>query len=1637
MKTRLFKTILPLALALIALPMMGQDYMNVYFKDGTFRKFYLKNITEITTSKYDADGVMHFDYDYQHVTTIHNKYVYSLEDVDSVTFTKIDEEKAEQNFVSAMPVVFSVIDDCETIGDVESRIDEIKNAEGVAGAWSDGHQLYVSIAEGEVYSFHYNHDTSIEDAAVRDASEQARALIDKMRNTVGERYTGIKAVIANQQNYDENRESYITDYYAPLKEAFEKCGFRADYVTDPDVDFFYDKCSTPTNAEHLNIYDYDIIFLITHGSYRDKRYLDEENNEWGYYGLKGHSIVTSDVLIEIPKDNAIDWVNAYQTIHTWRNNHNYNDATDLEIAIGFTSEKKNDIWYHVGHPSLSEYFFSNIAAGTFTNPNSIMFNTACQSLMDENEGEHSFSFAEQLTKRNLGVYIGYDESNEEGKKAGYHMFNSMLNGMSLHQACSTLSEEERHDNMDEDGRQFIANLRIYPDNNPEALKLFLYPPYTEPVDNKTVTSSYEANKYVEVVGYTTTLDPKVLTYGFEYDTNELFTSPKQATHVKYKVIKESGNKDNVQFNGRLTELAPNQIYYFRAYTYDGENYNYGLNQYIKYGEVLNLTLSTDAVALSPGDQGIVEITSGNGVYDIDNSKETVASVRLEGNKVIIDALSPGKTFITITDTKSTQSTAITVTVWTKLTVAIIGNVDLEIGESVNNRIFGNGDYASESSDPQVATASIVGEFVSVEAMSAGTATVIVTDNKTGQTASFTVTVTDSTPVDIPAEAVDLGLPSGTLWANKNVGAQKPEDGGLFFAWGETVGYGSDVKDGRLFNWDSYKWDNFTKYCSASWVAELGMGIVDNKTVLDPEDDAATANWGDNWRMPTHEEFKELLEYTTNYETSWNGENGRVYKSLTNDNSIFLPYTGYRADDFVQEGWANYWSSTQVADKPDLAYELTVDAGHTQCGTDSRVRGFLVRPVFCGSGGQLPTYDNLQLSTYDPITMNVNAGLTFMILSGSGSYAVESSKEAVATATLRDNYVDVSGVGVGTAIITVIDTNSGQKKTREVTVIDNTPLPDTSAEAIDLGLPSGTLWASCNVGATKPEEYGGYYSWGEIVEKDSYEWSDYLYWDGSINTCKELGMDIAGTQYDIAHVKWGGDWCMPTYDQQQELVNNTEFKYITLNGIKGYELVGPNGNSIFLPASGIIQGNRPNVGSLGGYWSSTRDPEDPNYACNLLFRNTGSYEVFYYRCIGLSVRPVISGSQQSVPNLVLESTDPLNLKARQKTGINIISGSGSYTVKSDDESVATADISDWVSLETGKKGKCVNVNAVGVGLTTITVTDVQSLQQVSIKVTVTQNVDLLKLSIYSLDLKVGETGDVVITSNSGAQYLVATNDASVATFSLDKTTNTIKVLAVGAGTCNVTVNDSETGETAEVEVTVTQVTQESTETKQTFTVNGISFTMIKVDGGTFMMGSDDGDSNGKPVHQVTLSDYSIGETEVTQALWVAVMGNNPSEFKTSMQLPVESVEWADCQEFITKLNALTGQTFRLPTEAEWEFAARGGNYSNGFKYSGSNNVDEVAWHEKNSTSTHEVAQKIPNEIGLYDMSGNVSEWCQDWKGDYSSSPFTNPTGPAEGTFRIERGGGWCYYPYAICCTTTYRGYSYPIACNSALGLRLAQ
>lgn len=228
---------------------------------------------------------------------------------------------------------------------------------------------------------------------------------------------------------------------------------------------------------------------------------------------------------------------------------------------------------------------------------------------------------------------------------------------------------------------------------------------------------------------------------------------------------------------------------------------------------------------------------------------------------------------------------------------------------------------------------------------------------------------------------------------------------------------------------------------------------------------------------------------------------------------------------------------------------------------------------------------------------------------------------------------------------------------------------------------------------------------------------------------------------------------------------------------------------------------------------------------------------------------------------------------------------------------------------------------------------------------------------------------------------------------------------------------------------------------TFVLNGIEINMIYVEGGTFTMGASGTDTEAAddefPAHIVALNGFYICSTEVTQQLWRAVMGANPSNHLGDVLCPVEKVSWSDCSTFITKLNQMTGQSFRLPTEAEWEFAARGGNKSNGYKYAGSNNVNEVAWFWNTtpgaSNMTRPVASKLPNELGLYDMSGNVYEWCSDYYGSYFDTDGpTNPQGPSSGTTRVYRGGS--YQSASRFCRVSSRNGG--LASSNWIGLRLA-
>ena len=417
------------------------------------------------------------------------------------------------------------------------------------------------------------------------------------------------------------------------------------------------------------------------------------------------------------------------------------------------------------------------------------------------------------------------------------------------------------------------------------------------------------------------------------------------------------------------------------------------------------------------------------------------------------------------------------------------------------------------------------------------------------------------------EYVDLGL--SVMWATMNVGANAPEEYGDYFAWGET-----EPKD--YYDWDTYKWCNgspntMTKYCVSS-----GNGIVDNKTVLDLEDDAAHVNWGGTWRMPTIDEMKELVEKCSWKGTIQNGANG--YKVTgPSGNSIFLPAAGCREIDYFNYvgSHGSYWSSSLFSDHNSLACFVYFLSQGTYCSEDIRYFGKSVRAV-CPLQAQTINGDlnhNGDLDV-DDITLLINAYLT------------------------------------------------GENN------------EDDSHEYVDLGL--SVKWATMNVGANAPEECGDYFAWGETESKTDYNWETFKWCNGTRDimtkycTSSDYGIvdnkTVLDLEDDAAHVNWGGTWRMPTIDEMDELVEKCSWEWTTQNGVNGEKVTGPNGNSIFLPAAGFYSGNKLVVlDEIGRYWSSTLYPYFSENASNLSFNSSGlDWGIGGFgvgRCVGQSVRAV--------------------------------------------------------------------------------------------------------------------------------------------------------------------------------------------------------------------------------------------------------------------------------------------------------------------------------------------------------------------------------------------------------------------------------
>ena len=470
--------------------------------------------------------------------------------------------------------------------------------------------------------------------------------------------------------------------------------------------------------------------------------------------------------------------------------------------------------------------------------------------------------------------------------------------------------------------------------------------------------------------------------------------------------------------------------------------------------------------------------------------------------------------------------------------------------------------------------------------------------------------------------VDLGLPSGLLWATCNVGAKASEEYGDNFAWGET----------------STK-DTYAKANSQT------SGKTMNDITGNAQYDAATANWGGSWRMPTLAEMSELRNNCT---WTWTTHNGVKGYKVTGPSgaSIFLPAAGYKdASSFYNAGTHGYyWSSTPYADNAELSYYLRFTSEGHSIISYSRYLGMSVRPVY-GGGFEGPEEQPAQ---YAKVTTSEVTDITSSSATCGGNVTTDNGSAVTARGicwstsqnpTINDSKTtDGSGVGSFTSRIPNLVPNTqyyvrayatnaaGTSYGEEVsfTTLAEQPGDSNSHEYVDLGL--SVKWATCNVGANKPEDYGNYYAWGETTTKDNYSSSNCPTYGLSISELQSQGyIDSNGNltaRYDAARANWGGSWRMPTYDELNELLNNCTWTWTTQNGVNGYKVKGPNGNSIFLPAAGYRYGSSlDDAGSGGYYWSST--PHDSNdLACSLYFYSDGHSMYYDGRGYGQSVRPVL-------------------------------------------------------------------------------------------------------------------------------------------------------------------------------------------------------------------------------------------------------------------------------------------------------------------------------------------------------------------------------------------------------------------------------
>lgn len=1002
----------------------------------------------------------------------------------------------------------------------------------------------------------------------------------------------------------------------------------------------------------------------------------------------------------------------------------------------------------------------------------------------------------------------------------------------------------------------------------------------------------------------------------------------------------------------------------------------------------------------------------------------------------------------------------------------------------------------------------------------------------GSTESFTTGSFSPVPysgIDNGHAYVDLGLPSGVQWAVCNIGAASREQAGDYYAWGE-------VSPKETYNWSTYKWSNEDGSLLTKYNTNLTYGSIDNKTTLDAQDDAATVNWGPNWRMPTYVEHSEIRDtkYCTWIWTTINGVKGHLVTSRINGNSIFIPATGY-AHGKSKSGvnmYGYYPSASLRTNAPKEVFYSFFRTSYTTSGAVSRIYGLTVRPVYGA-----PKISKASINTYAATDITENAAIVAgrvtydgganivehgVVYDTKSSPTLTTSQKVVSQEDLAMFYCQLTGLQKNTRYyarayaINAKDTAyASQVSFTTVSPLVTDPTGQENGFGyVDLGL--SVKWATCNLGTTVPEGTGNYYAWGETDPKDTYNWESYLWADEDTMLTKycihkkygvvdnKLLLDSVD---DAAYINYEGSWRMPTDEEWAELRTQCTWYWTKRNGVNGHKVVAKNGNSIFLPTTGYLLNEKAyEDGTSGYYWSKSLNIETPQYAYSLFFDASLVEKYYNGRFCGQTIRPVWKEPAPSVPakhigmftigkeTIVrfsqgylqyIQSQDQWRFAPDQlyTTGERHLTNLKRNKVEIADTVMYFA----WSAHDTKAKwGISQSINAIDYQGTFLdwgtnhihgeAQNTWRSMSNEEWVYLLTQRANAQKLvgfaridntnglvilpddwvlpdgaifsswadsipNIYTIaQWQVMEDAGAVFVSAAG--YFNNQSDPKMlhlneyiylpSSTSIDEHFQLYTLITADSISYS-KVDEGSNLHYAFPRRLVHDTVLPAIQPCDSLEIGDMKFYMMCVEGGSFVMGS------GSNAHRVTLSDYYIGQTEITQLQWKTIMGTLPKQEFVGDNLPVTNVSIADCQLFAQRLSQLSGRILRLPTEAEWEFAARGGKLSQGFKYAGSDYINKVAWctEHNNQAKLQEVMLLQHNELGIYDMSGNATEWVSDWNtSPYNKYPQINPTGGAEATNKtyIRRHRGGQFRSSAATCEITARHSYYKTGANT-LGLRL--